>query len=103
MSSIKLDDIAAVSIIGKRWFRKTYGNTYSRVDLDIALKNGSRMLGHSEIECGYGDYYDQMAVELFKELTGLDGGKGYLSRYLKDNKVQVFTNVSDVARERDLK
>ena len=103
MTQLKLDDIAAVNISGKRWFRKTYGNTYSCVTLDIALKNGERLIGASDITGGYGDYYDQMAVEVFTKLTGLTGGKGYLSRYLNDNKIPVFKTVSDVSRERDLK
>lgn len=102
MDNITLTDIAAVNIHGKRWFRRSAGNTYSAVHIDIALKNGERLIATSNVTSGYGEHYDTMAIAEFNRLTGLDAGNGYLSWYLKTNNIPVFKQVSDVAREKDL-
>lgn len=67
--------INTMKIEGKRWFQRSYGNTYHTVEVfvnDEILK--------SEITYGYGSHYLQTAAELLKE-NGYDvpedNGKAY--------------------------
>jgi hypothetical protein len=76
-------------ISGKRWFQKTYGNTYHTATLHFA--DGSSET--SKKQYGYNDQYLQTAYEMMgKEYKGTIGLRG----------MGVSYDVSDVARERDL-
>lgn len=86
--------INTMKIDGKRWFQRSYGNTYHTVKIyvnDEVLK--------SEITYGYGSHYLQTAAELLKE-NGYDvpedNGKAYAY-------VAKFPHtVEDVKRKKDL-
>lgn len=91
-----------ILINGKRWFQRSYGNTYHSVTItikhhankpDVYLKSG--------IHYGYGNQFEQTACDmLIKE--------GYFTDWtefcatLRNNK-KMFSSYSDVQREKDLK
>ena len=53
----KLAGVTELHVRGVRWFQKTYGNTYQTAYIS-AIKNGRYVkLGHTGMNCGYGDYY----------------------------------------------
>lgn len=86
--------INTMKIEGKRWFQRSYGNTYHSVKVFV---NGEVL--KSEITYGYGSHYLQTAAELLKE-NGYDipedNGKAYA--YVID-----FPHtVEDVKRKKDL-
>ena len=67
--------IESMRIEAKRWFQRSYGNTYHTVKVFV---NGEALT--SEITYGYGSHYLQTAAELLKE-NGYDipedNGKAY--------------------------
>jgi hypothetical protein len=93
--------IQSIMILGKRWFQRTYGNTYHRVQVYVNDKE----VATSKITYGYGDQYIQTAVSLLKE-------NGYLKsmpentplwRYCKENGIDCTIQYKDVKTERELK
>ena len=93
-------DKPMIHIAGRRWFQKSYGNTYHSCTVtvgdDVLLKSGSTY--------GYGDMYMQTAYSLLQG-AGYFGGVDYhgFMQYVRDNRSStVFTTCIDVDRERDL-
>lgn len=90
-----------IIIDGRRWFQKTYGNTYHSVSVTIdgapALVSGQHY--------GYDDQYLQTAFEMlqragyFKELSYSEWCS---YRYDEKNRKKFYITVHDVSRERDL-
>jgi hypothetical protein len=89
-------------IEGRRWFQKSYGNTYHTVY--VTDENGRMVAQTESFTYGYGDHYLQTAEELvrkaldLKEPTRHEWGVSYLRK-------QGFTvhyHVKDVPRQRDL-
>jgi hypothetical protein len=96
--------IQSVNIVGRRWFQKTYGNTYHTAEIFV---NGER-LHKTEEEYGYGDQYQETALQ-WLEKQGLinrrkydNGGHESARAWAEKNKVQYSATVCDVRRERDL-
>lgn len=77
-------------IEGRRWFQRTYGNTYHTTTL--FYDDGSQT--KSERIYGYGDHYLQTAFEMMDLAYGG-------TRILREE-LGITYSVSDVARERDL-
>ena len=94
--------VKSVEVWGKRWFQKSYGNTYHKVKVYV----NNKLIGTSPITYGYGEQYLQTAKEILIE-------KGYFPRALKktssltmffrDRKIDFTYYVNDVNREKDLK
>ena len=82
-------------ISGRRWFQKSYGNTYHSVTLYQDGKPVARLGPHY----GYGDHYLQTAVEWLREHGHPNAEYG--TRYLRET-LGASYDVADVARERDL-
>lgn len=83
-------------IQGRRWFQKSYGNTYHSVEI-TDLNTGEFLVKISGVY-GYGDQYRQTAIKWLEENRGV---KYEWSNY-EYNKKHFFFNVVDVERERDL-
>lgn len=95
-----------LTILGKRWFQRTYGNTYHSADI---LIDGVKV-GNTGIHYGYDDQYVYTA---FKYL----GARGLLPAPIRDEHgrmevprlwcdkhgITLHYSASDVAREKDLK
>ena len=77
-------------IEGRRWFQKTYGNTYHTVTLFYDDGSSEK----SERHYGYGDGYLQTAFEMM----GLEYGG---TRALRED-LGITYSVADVERQRDL-
>ena len=88
-----------IIIEGRRWFQKTYGNTYHAVTVtvkharrpDVTLKSGQHY--------GYGDTYRQTAAELLRDYF-----KDYsdMCTHMRADNSKFYITVHDVQRERDL-
>lgn len=97
--------IQHIGIIGKRWFDRVNGNTYNSVQITV---NGNRVatLGRGY---GYGDYYEQRAVEWLVKHGYLPeveerGGSRYkpLWQYARDLGFKKDSQAIDVKRKKDL-
>lgn len=105
MNTIK--DIKALNIISRRWFDGD--NTITSCLVEIAYKDGQTESLHA-VETGYGDYYNQMALELMREKFSFNvpvypnGQKVYstLTRWADENGITCFYSVTDVTRKKDL-
>lgn len=88
----------SITVIGRRWFQKTYGNTYfsSQIIVDGVP------VGGREFAYGYGDYYLQDAAEWLKANGYLPAFDGPLSLYCRENGIAFSYSVTDVQRKKDL-
>jgi len=90
-----------ITVVGKRWFQKTYGNTYHSVSVSV----DGVSIGNSGIQYGYDDQYQQTALAMLQE-AGVypdNGEPESLRKFAQDAGDKLECYVSDVARERDLK
>ena len=88
----------SIHIEGRRWFQKTYGNTYHTVRI---WTDGKDVIT-SEKRYGYGDQYLQTAYEMMEEAGLIPVGTPYGgTRYLREE-LGASYSVVDVAREKDL-
>lgn len=96
----------SLTIIGRRWFRRTYGNTYNTTEVLIDGKPAFK----TAKQYGYGDHFRDIAMDEL-ERRGLlpvprehykHGGAESDWRYCERNGIQFSYSVTDVARERDL-
>lgn len=94
----------SITVIGRRWFQKTYGNTYCSAEV---LVDGVPVakLGPAY---GYGEYYLQLASEwleaegYIKPKNYKNGGHEPLWAVAARTGFVLSRSVSDVKRERDL-
>jgi hypothetical protein len=86
----------SLHIDGRRWFQRTYGNTYHTAT--VHLPDGRTL--RSERTYGYGDSYLDTAWELLRA-EGLVQGSSGSSLVLRE-RYGITWSCSDVARERDL-
>lgn len=94
----------SIVVIGRRWFQKSCGNTYNSANI---LVDGVHV-AHLSKAYGYGDYYMQRAAE-WLEANGRivlkhydNGGSEQLSVWARRSDVTLYSEVIDVAKERDL-
>ena len=92
---IKMKKIKTLEIHGRRWFQKTYGNTYHSVQVCV---NGKETLT-CNFAYGYDSHYKQTALELLKD-SGYDVPTSW---YELNRNADVVTSVEDVPRKKDLK
>lgn len=96
------------TIIGKRWFCKSAGNTYHSV---VVLKNGER-IGYNPFAYGYDDSYLQTALEILQNAgefqktgeslpSGMDADMYAFNMALRDRAAYTCI-VVDVPRKKDL-
>ncbi len=89
----------SLTVIGRRWFQKSAGNTYNSCDIVI----DGATVAYLAPSYGYGDYYLQRAGEWLEGHGDIPAGRSYpLSVWCRANGVAFTYSVSDVARERDL-
>lgn len=86
--------IENMEITAKRWFQRTYGNTYHTVKVYV-----NNEVLESQIEYGYGNHYLQTAAELLREngyKVPEDNGEAYALMCKYEHSAQ------DVKRKKDL-
>jgi hypothetical protein len=100
-----LHKMRSITIYGKRWFQKTWGNTYHSVDV---LVDGN-LVHRIDFSYGYGGMYMQNAQTWLEQngyLPGLrhydNGGYEPLWQYCRDRGINLLDNVTDVSRKKDL-
>jgi hypothetical protein len=94
----------SITIIGRRWFQRSYGNTYHSVDIYL---DGEHI--YLPKAYGYGDYYLQRATEELDRrglLPGLahhdNGSVEPLWQYCRDRGIACDYRATDVSRQKDL-
>jgi hypothetical protein len=93
-----------ITIIGRRWFSRTYGNTYHSC---VVLVDGEEV-GRADYVYGYGDGYLQTAHSLLQEAGIYPKTDDRLKDYhqfrsdMQDYRHRFQVNVQDVDRKRDL-
>ncbi len=94
-----------IHIHGKRWFQRSYGNTYHSYAIWIDGKHAVKVAGLY----GYGEMYLQNATKWLEDngyLPGLEhydfGGNEAIWRYCERKNINLVREVTDVEREKDL-
>lgn len=103
--NVNLSEVECVHIEARRWFQKSYGNTYFSLQIDVEIGGMLIEVVRIPFEYGYGDHYDTVALEQFKAAVNLDKPLAdycYLSRALKESGIKVYNHASDVDRKKDL-
>lgn len=96
--------VESIVIYAKRWFQKTYGNTYFTAEIRV---NGDKV-GELPFQYGYGRHYEDMAARWlednkFVELDHHSSGMvSDLNRLARDGHIQLVSEHVDVNRKRDL-
>jgi hypothetical protein len=92
-------------IIGRRWFQKTYGNTYHSVDVIVDGKS----IGRVDFAYGYDGQYRESAKAILGKaglLPGIEsyshGGTESLFRYCERKRITFTDTITDVGRKADL-
>jgi hypothetical protein len=95
---LKKGDI--IEIYGKRWFQKSYGNTYHSVKIFV----NDELIGQNNFEYGYGDGYVDTAMKMlwlkFARPKGMSESSPMYT--LRDLGIKVIKNVQDVDAKKNL-
>jgi hypothetical protein len=83
----------SIEVVGKRWFQKTYGNTYHSVRVYV-----NNEVLTEDFTYGYEDAYRQTAYDLLKQ-NGYDVPDSYGDFIRMKN---ISFRVADVDRKKDL-
>jgi hypothetical protein len=91
-------------IIGRRWFQKTFGNTYHTATIIV----DGKCVCHLDRHYGYGNQYEQTAQEwlqangYIKPKKYSHGGSEPLWQYCKRKGISLHSEAIDVGRKQDL-
>lgn len=101
-------EVNNITIIGRRWFQKTHGNTYHSVEVFV---NGEK-IGRVPYAYGYGDQYKQTAHKILQDASiyyktgerknGMDMDYYDFLQDIRVHRDKFVISVSDVARKKDL-
>lgn len=123
-NTVKAADIKEISITGKRWFQRSYGNTYHSVSVSavVSKETAARLLGDNRYPAGNGDvwidlayvsdvygyerHFEHTALQCLKQATE-DAPKAwddlhYICQAAQALGVEYSENVYDVNRKKDL-
>lgn len=92
-----------IKIEGRRWFQRTYGNTYHSVRIwrqGTAGKPGEELV-YLPYQYGYGDQYLQTALEWLKANKLAPPSSRFGTQYMREELGLTWT-VVDVQRQREL-
>lgn len=87
----------ALHIEGRRWFQRTYGNTYHSVRIWI----DGEQVATLPYQYGYGDSFLQTAVDWLKANGKIPATSEYGTRYLREVLHGTYSCI-DVSRQREL-
>jgi hypothetical protein len=98
-----------IQIIGRKWFDRTYGNTYHTVEVYV----NNKFIAKSPITYGYGDHFVQTAFEILQEKgifkktgerlgSGIDKDFYEFQTKTRRDPGMVLISCTDVTRKRDL-
>jgi hypothetical protein len=105
-----MSKIELIQVIGKRWFQRSYGNTYHISKIHVTYADGTSATFTTEKQYGYGEQYVQSAHELLVSQSIIPAPEQYGNGSCDSLRIQCermgigFSySVIDVPRERDLK
>lgn len=106
----RLQLVASISVTGRRWFQRTYGNTYCSAHVLVTFRDGTTEAIRVPKRYGYGDFYLQAATDALERAGYMPGREHHANgsaepawRYFRDDRgIPFHYSVTDVARERDL-
>ena len=95
-----------ITIEAKRWFQRTYGNTYH----SCRVFHGGELVGAKSFCHGYGDHYLNTAAQILcdagllmpMESDHSAGKEDALRQDMREHRNRYVVCVADVAREKDL-
>jgi hypothetical protein len=94
-----------LTVIGRRWFQKTWGNTHHSVEVYV----DGKLIQRKDFVYGYERHYLQTAEEILvchgflQDLEQYaNGGSESLWRYCEKHNIQFTDSVTDVSRKKDL-
>ena len=86
------------TIVAKRWFQKSFGNTYHSCE----VFHNSKSIGQVPYTYGYGEQYRQTAHQIMVDAGHYDGDlSSFLVEEIRDYDKYLWL-VSDVSRKKDL-
>ena len=96
----------SLTIIGRKWFQRSYGNTYHTAEIIV---NGISVV-KTPLAYGYGDQYLESAAQWLEDHGDMpnrrhhkNGSAEPLWQYFREDRGVAYTAVAiDVSRERDL-
>lgn len=95
-----------IVIVGKRWFQRTYGNTYHSVSVEV----DGELIEYRPFQYGYGEQYLQTACEVLQAAgyypgnacSSGDPGWSAFRKDMRENKGKFTIVCVDVERKKDL-
>lgn len=123
INTVSANEIKEISVTGKRWFQRSYGNTYHSVSLsalvsvEVADRLGANKYGNKSGDVwidlayvgfayGYDRGFEQTAlsamIEAVKDSPAAWRGMSYACQAAADLGVVYTDNVYDVSRKKDL-
>lgn len=123
INTVSANEIKEISVTGKRWFQRSYGNTYHSVSLgalvsvEVADRLGANKYGNKSGDVwidlayvgfayGYDRGFEQTAlsamVEAVKDAPATWRNMVYACQAAQDLGVEYSENVYDVSRKKDL-
>ena len=87
-----------IEVYGRRWFQKTYGNTYNSVRIYVDDKE----IAYLPFNYGYGDHYRTIALEHLESIGILPEKISKIASYQLRESYDITYHVEDVDRKRDL-
>jgi len=101
-----IQKITEIHIHGKRWFQKSYGNTYHTVSLSIYGKGSSPIFTEkSPIKYGYGSQYEQTAIDILQDngfIKDYDMTNEPFWKYCERKGINLISNATDVNKKSQL-
>jgi len=88
----------SITVIGRRWFERTNGNTYHSVEVYV---NGT-MIERVPYTYGYGSHWEQTAMDILEKHKIVDSELCSYPSQLPEEKFTVVSSVTDVKRKKDL-
>lgn len=89
-----------------QWFDRTYGNTYTGGKMLVCFDDGSSESINIPFQYGYGQYWNQAALERYLEVV--EGRRRdrsdppYLTSYCRHRNIAVYSHVMEGMKKRDL-
>lgn len=91
-----------IIIDARRWFDRTYGNTYHSVTVTVKHARKADLVIHSGIHYGYGDHYKQTAHSLLATAGYFSDNYNDFFRDMIDHRNKYHVTCADVQRKKEL-
>lgn len=98
MKTLKTSEIKTIEINARRWFQRSYGNTYFSGDIIVNGKHA----GSINFAYGYGDHCVDQLFKLAQDNGVIPETSDRLWRFCSDNNITKIVNIIDVPRKEDL-